>query len=72
MPYTSQKQKAFFHTPAARQAGITPDETAEYDQESAALPLPKVSPKSPRAMPDAIKHRVAIRRALQGKRTSPK
>lgn len=45
MPYTSQKQRAFFHTDTAKAKGIKPSTVKEFDSASKGLKLPKVSPK---------------------------
>ena len=39
-PYRSQKQEKFFHTAAAKKAGITPKEVKEFDQASKGMKLP--------------------------------
>lgn len=50
MPYVSQAQRGFFHTAAARKAGITPAMTQEWDQASkgqAHLPAHAAKDKAP-------------------------
>ena len=41
MPYTSDKQRKFFHTQIAKEKGITPKIVQEFDKESKGLKLPK-------------------------------
>ena len=43
MPYSSQAQKAFFHSDRAKKAGITPEMVAQMDKESKGRKLPKRS-----------------------------
>jgi hypothetical protein len=41
MPYSSQKQRAFFHTNTAKEKGIKPSTVKEFDQASKGMKLPK-------------------------------
>lgn len=41
MPYKSDAQRKFFHTPTAKKAGITDSEVKEFDAASKGLKLPK-------------------------------
>jgi hypothetical protein len=86
MPFKSQKQQAFFHSAAALKAGITPQETQEFDDASKGMDLPVRSKASAapeaqpaavaapakakphKALPDFLKSRIAVRRALGKKR----
>ena len=43
MPYSGQRQRAFFHTEAAKKAGITASEVKEFDKASKGLDLPKTA-----------------------------
>lgn len=43
MPYSSQKQRAFFHTDTAKKEGIKPSTVKEFDEASKGLKLPKYS-----------------------------
>ena len=43
MPYKSETQRKFFHTAAARKAGITPKQVKEFDTASKGMKLPKLS-----------------------------
>lgn len=45
MPYKSDAQRKFFHTAAAKKAGITEKQVKEYDQASKGKKLP--AKKSP-------------------------
>ena len=40
MPYKSDAQRRFFHTPTAKKKGITPDQVKEFDQASKGMDLP--------------------------------
>lgn len=51
MPYKSQAQRRFFHTPTAKAKGITSAEVKEYDQASKGMKLPEaMPPKKPRGL----------------------
>jgi hypothetical protein len=68
MPYKSKAQESFFHSPKAAAAGISPERVEEYDEESAGMNLPDKAPKSNgirKALPDHLKKRIALRRALK-------
>ena len=41
MPYTSEKQRKFFHTDTAKKQGITPAMVKEYDSASKGKNLPE-------------------------------
>lgn len=41
MPYKSEAQRKFFHSKAAKKAGITAKQIAEYDKASKGKKLPK-------------------------------
>lgn len=43
MPYTSERQRRFFHTETARAKGITPEMVAEYDAATKGRTLPKTA-----------------------------
>ncbi len=43
MPYTSERQRRFFHTASARAKGITPEMVAEYDSATKGRTLPKTA-----------------------------
>ena len=46
MPYVSNRQRRFFHSPSAKKAGITKAEVKEYDAASKGKKLPeKAKPK---------------------------
>lgn len=45
MPYTSDKQRRFFHTDTAKKKGITEAEVKEYDKASKGKKLPETSRK---------------------------
>ena len=46
MPYVSKKQQRFFHTKAAKKAGITPAEVSEFDKATDYASLPERATKS--------------------------
>lgn len=41
MPYKSDQQRKFFHSPGAIKAGIKPSTVEEFDRTSKAIKLPK-------------------------------
>lgn len=41
MPYASDSQRRFFHSPGAKKAGLTKDQVNEYDQASKGMKLPE-------------------------------
>lgn len=41
MPYKSERQRRFFHTASAKEAGITDADVAEFDQASQGMNLPE-------------------------------
>lgn len=43
MPYRSDQQRKFFHSPGAVKAGIKPSTVKEFDKESKGLKLPKLA-----------------------------
>ena len=45
MPYKSAAQRRFFHSPAARKAGISKKTVAEYDAASQGRKLPEQAKK---------------------------
>jgi hypothetical protein len=45
MPYKSDDQRKFFHSPGAEKAGITKKEVKEWDSASKGKKLPKKAPK---------------------------
>lgn len=46
MPYVSNAQRRFFHSPGAKRAGITSAEVKEFDQASKGKKLPERKKKS--------------------------
>lgn len=40
MPYSSEAQRRFFHSPGAKKAGITKKDVAEFDRASKGKKLP--------------------------------
>lgn len=56
-PYSSDKQRKFFHTDTAKKKGITPKIVDEFDEASKGMDLPEY--KDPRPMnhaPDMKSH----------------
>lgn len=51
MPYKSDAQRRFFHSPGAQKAGITPAQVKDFDQASKGMNLPPraSAPKAPQA-----------------------
>jgi len=47
MPYKSDAQRRFFHSPGAKRAGITKAEVKEFDQASKGEKLPEKASKKP-------------------------
>lgn len=45
MPYVSDAQRRFFHSPGAKKAGITSSEVSEFDSASKGMKLPKRAKK---------------------------
>ena len=45
MPYSSDQQRKFFHSPGAKKAGITPGEVKKFDSASKGMKLPKKASK---------------------------
>jgi hypothetical protein len=45
MPYVSNRQRRFFHTQTAKNAGIKPSTVKEFDQASKGMKLPEHSSK---------------------------
>lgn len=45
MPYVSDAQRRFFHSPAAAQAGISPKTVQEFDSASKGMDLPEKKKK---------------------------
>lgn len=45
MPYKSEQQRKFFHTPTARAKGITPAQVSEFDAASKGQKLPAKAKK---------------------------
>lgn len=43
MPYSSDQQRKFFHSPGAEKAGIKPSTVKEFDKASKGKKLPKFS-----------------------------
>jgi len=41
MPYKSDAQRRFFHSPGAKKAGITPGQVKEFDSASKGMALPE-------------------------------
>jgi hypothetical protein len=65
MPYKSQAQAQFFHSAGASKAGITPEQVTEFDESTHDEgQLPARAAKKP--LPDHLKKRIAVRRALKG------
>lgn len=62
MPYKSQAQQNFFHSPGASKAGITTSDIVEADEKTRGS-LPARSAK--RSLPDHLKKRIAVRKALK-------
>lgn len=52
MPYESDAQRRFFHSPGAAKAGITKDQVKEFDSASKGMDLPERVGKL-KAMKDA-------------------
>jgi len=46
VPYTSDKQRRFFHTDTAKKKGITSSMVKEYDKASKGKSLPETAKKS--------------------------
>lgn len=44
MPYKSDKQRRFFHSPGAKKAGISKETVKEFDKASKGKSLPEVAP----------------------------
>lgn len=63
MPYKSDAQRRFFHSPGALKAGITPEQVEEYDGDSAGKDLPPRAAKKPYTK--MVKNRITVRRALK-------
>ena len=51
MPYKSEAQRKFFHTPTAKAKGITKETVEEFDEASKGMKLP---PKSKKGLMDAL------------------
>lgn len=47
MPYASDAQRRFFHSPGAAKAGITPSQVSEFDAASKGKKLPEKKKKTP-------------------------
>lgn len=48
MPYKSEAQRKFFHSAAAKKAGITEKDVKHWDQVSKGKKLPEKAPKKKR------------------------
>lgn len=48
MPYASEKQRKFFHTQTARNAGIKPSTVQEFDKASKGMKLPESKNSKPK------------------------
>lgn len=53
MPYKSDAERRFFHTPAAKEAGISEKTVAEFDKASKGKELPEKASK-PRKKQDVM------------------
>lgn len=68
MPYKSEAQEKFFHSPKAAAQGISSDTVREFDEASAGKSLPEYAEKASgpkRPLPAHLRQRIAVRRALK-------